>query len=709
MSKRYRAGMVGAGNISEFHVAAIAALPDVELVGVTDLDRERAQERARQWSTRAFASLDDLIDAGANVIHVLTPPSAHAKVALAALERGCHVLVEKPLAEDEGDAREIGGVANARGLVASVNHSLLYDPQIRRALDQVESGALGDVVSVDILRGSEYPPYEGGPLPPWYRDAGYPFRDIGVHCLYLIQRLLGPIEDVDAVWRSLGSDPNLAFDEWRALVRCRRGFGQFQLTYNTKPMQSQLFIHGTKGVLRVDLFAMFHGKRSATPLPKPAERLVNAFTDSLQPLVDVPLGVYRFIKKDVQPYQGLRDLVRDFYRRLDAGEPPPVSIEDAATVVRWVEKVARAADAEHASRLATLSVSDRVPFLVTGASGSLGRAVVRRLRDTGHRVRVFVRRVPVLQQDGIEYVIGNLGDPAAVDRAVRGAETVIHCGAAMKGGWPEHQGGTVVGTQNVVDACTRHGVRQLVHISSMSVIDWAGSAGNGPVTETANLEPRPGERGAYTRAKLEAERIVADAAAAGLPCVILRPGQIFGGGIPLINGAVARDAGGRWLVLGDGKLELPLVYIDDVVDAIINAVDKRVTGGDVIQLIDPVHLTQDEVLALAGGDRPIIHVPRALVFALGKLSEYPLGMLGKQSPIAVYRLQSALARLHYASDRARRLLDWTPRIGVREGIRRISGDAGAAGTSEQLAALPLTRDRERREHDQREPARVTAS
>jgi predicted dehydrogenase/nucleoside-diphosphate-sugar epimerase len=679
-SKRFRAGMVGAGNICEFHVAAVKALPDVELIGVTDLDSQRARDNAEKWGTRAFDSLDQLIDAGANVIHVLTPPASHAKVALAALARGCHVLVEKPIAEDEQDALEIGRIAKSKGLVATVNHSLLYDPQIKRALDMVKAGSLGDIVSVDILRGSEYPPYEGGPLPPWYRDAGYPFRDIGVHCLYLIQQLLGPIEDVNAEWKSLGGDPNLAFDEWRAVVRCKHGLGQFQLTYNAKPMQSQLIIHGTKGVLRVDLFAMFHGKRSSTPLPKAAERLINAFTDSIQPLVDVPVGVYKFVKKQVQAYQGLRDLVRDFYARLEGGEQPPVSIEDAATVVRWVEKVARQADDDHQARLAKFTLGERAPFLVTGASGSLGKAVVKRLRDSGHKVRVFVRRMPAQPQDGIEYVFGNLGDPRAVDRAVKGAEIVIHCGAAMKGGWPEHKGGTVVGTQNVIDACKQHAVRQLVHISSMSVIDWAGSAGAGPVTENAKLEPRPDERGAYTRAKLEAENLVVDAAADGLRCVILRPGQIFGGGIPLVNGAVARNAGGRWLVLGDGKLELPLVYIDDVVDAIVTAIDKELTGGEVIQLIDPEHLTQEEVLGLAGGTKSILRVPRAIVFALGKLSELPLGMLGKQSPVAKYRLESALARLRYESNRARKLLDWKPRIGVREGIRRIVNANGNGAT-----------------------------
>ncbi|MBX3221840.1 MAG: NAD-dependent epimerase/dehydratase family protein [Labilithrix sp.] len=677
-SARFKAGMVGAGNISEFHVYAVKALPGlVDLVGVTDLDGARAEATARKLGTTAYPSLDALVAAGANVIHVLTPPSAHVPVAIAALERGCHVLVEKPIAEDEAEGRKVVELAAKKGLTVSVNHSLLFDPQIKRALAAVRAGKLGDVVSVDILRGSEFPPYEGGPLPPWYRSAGYPFRDLGIHCLYLIQELLGPVEDVEASFRSLGGDPNLAFDEWRALVRCRRGLGQFQLTWNVKPMQSQLIIHGTRGVLRVDLFAMFHGKRSSTPLPKAAERLVNAFTDSLQPLVDVPRGVWKFVRKEVQAYQGLRDLVADFYRRLDAGERPPVSAEDALALVPFIERVARAAEAEAEKQRSAFPLSPRVPFVVTGASGSLGSAVVRRLVADGQKVRALVRRIPQRPIAGVEYCFGNLGDPAAVDRAIAGAETVIHAGASMKGGWPEHVGGTVVGTQNVIDACKKHGTKQLVHISSMSVVDWAGSAGRGAVTEDAALEPRADERGAYTRAKLEAERKVAAAAKDGLPCVILRPGQIFGGGIQLVNGAVARRAGGKWLVLGDGKIELPLVYIDDVVDAILAAVAKRLSGGEVIQLIDDEHLTQSDVLSLVGTGAGVIKVPRPVVFALGKLSELPLGALGKPSPIALYRLQSALAQLRYGSDRARSLLGWKPGVGVREGIRRVTASSPA--------------------------------
>ena len=444
---------------------------------------------------------------------------------------------------------------------------------------------------MELVRHLVYPPYEGGSLPPWYSDAGYPFTDAGAECLLELQRSLGPVEDVAATWRSSGSAPDIPFDEWTATVKCRNGSGTFTLT-GAKPKR---FARGGK------------------PAPSPTR-------------------------------------------------------EDEARIKPFVDRIAKQARDEFAAARAKFTLSDRVPFLVTGASGNVGRATVARLLSQGHRVRVMVRRVPEKPLSNVEYCFGNLGDPAAVDRAVKGAEIVIHIGAATKGGWPEHRVGTVLGTQHVIAACKKYGVKQLVYLSSMSVVDWAGSSDGAPIDESTALEPRPEERGAYTRAKLEAEQLVS---AAKLPCVILRPGQIFGPGLPLINGAVARGVRDRWLVLGDGQLELPLVYIDDLLDAIDLAIAKKLVGGEVIQIIDPERITQREVLAAAGGDKPIVAVPRRLVFALGKLTEIPFGVLRRQSPVAAYRLKSALARLHYESDRARSLLGWQPRVGVREGMRRL--------------------------------------
>ncbi len=126
----------------------------------------------------------------------------------------------------------------------------------------------------------------------------------------------------------------------------------------------------------------------------------------------MPINVWKFVRKEIQAYQGLRDLVAEFYRRLAAGEPPPVSASDAGAVVHWVEKVARAADADHArADGASSSSRTRCRTWSRARRGSLGRATVARLRAEGHRVRVFQRRIPSRPEEGIEYAFGNLGDP----------------------------------------------------------------------------------------------------------------------------------------------------------------------------------------------------------------------------------------------------------------------------------------------------------
>ena len=89
-----------------------------------------------------------------------------------------------------------------------------------------------------------------------------------------------------------------------------------------------------------------------------------------------------------------------------------------------------------------------------------------------------------------------------------------------------------------------------------------------------------------------------------------------------------------------------------------------------LQLIDSDSMTQNEVLRAVGSEAPVIRVGRPLVFLAGRLSEPVFRALNRPSPVGVYRLKSALARLQFDSDRTRELLGWQPRVGVREGIRR---------------------------------------
>ena len=249
--------------------------------------------------------------------------------------------------------------------------------------------------------------------------------------------------------------------------------------------------------------------------------------------------------------------------------------------------------------VAPLTLGEQVPVLVTGGGGNLGNAIVRKLLRARHaRAYFWCRRPPANVPPGVEVALGDLADPQAVEKAVRGAQIVIHSGAAIRGPWLSHQGGTVEGTRNVLDACKKFAVQKLVHVSSMSVLESAsGDRTDVPVCESTPLEPRAEERGNYTRAKLLAEQLVTQYTRDfALPTVILRPGLIFGGKLPLVGGAVARKLGKRWLILGNGDVRLPLVHLDDVVDAILRAADSPLRDGQIIQLVDDWTPTQMELL-----------------------------------------------------------------------------------------------------------------
>lgn len=674
---RHRAGLIGAGHISPYHAAALRRVAGVQLAGIYDADIRRAQALAARLGTTAVTSVEALAAEGADVMHVLTPPDTHAELAIEALRSGAHVLVEKPLATSVEDCERIGATAQRLGLRVCVDHSLLYDRRIRAALRTARSGGIGRVLSVDILRGAAYGPYTGGPLPPQYRSAGYPFRDLGVHQLYLFAAFLGPIEDVRADWSQSGGDPNLAYDEWYADVRCRDGRGHVHIAFNARPHQNLILVQGTRGILRIEQMSMLCTRRVAMPIPKAFERAANAYGESLQTVLQMTAGMAGALVGSVRQYDGVQRLVAEFYRSLDAGLPVPVSVEEATPIVGWVERIARVADASISTQSNDTSAS--APVLVTGAAGALGSAVVERLRQQDRAVRAFVRRQSARAMPGeVQTVIGDLRDPEAVDRSVRGCRIVIHAGAAMRGNWAEQHSSTVIGTQNVIEACLRHGVEQLVYISSLSVVDWAGNATPEPISESSPLEPRAQLRGAYTRAKLEAEQLVRRAVSeSGLRAVILRPGQIVGGKLPLLNDAIARRLFGHHIVLGDGGLQPPLVCMDDVVDGICSAMERTLVDGEVIQLVDDELPTQNDILnaIAAGGSKPL-RIPRSVVFALASLSELACLPLRRASPFSRYRLRSALARRSYRSQHADRLLAWKPRIGVR-GV--MSPDASGAG------------------------------
>jgi nucleoside-diphosphate-sugar epimerase len=331
--------------------------------------------------------------------------------------------------------------------------------------------------------------------------------------------------------------------------------------------------------------------------------------------------------------------------------------------------------------------------LVTGASGFLGRALVARLLANGESIRVLARR-PIADLEGnpqVYVVRGDLGDPEAVDRAVAGVEVVYHLGAGMRGGAEAFESGTVWGTKNVVEACLRHGIQRLVYVSSLSVLDHAGHHKGVPITEWSPQEPHPELRGAYSQTKLIAENHVLDAIRnRHLPAIILRPGQIFGPGSEKTPPSGVISLTGRWLVMGSGRLPLNLVYVEDVVDALLLAATNPDVSGRMFQLVDPATLTQREYIEAAqryGSAPRVSYVPKPALYTLALGVELLGRALRRNVPLSRYKMRSLAPISPFDGSAARNQLGWTPTVGTREGLLRTFSKAGA---KDQILALAGT-------------------
>src|SRR5262245_17274506 len=169
--------------------------------------------------------------------------------------------------------------------------------------------------------------------------------------------------------------------------------------------------------------------------------------------------------------------------------------------------------------------------LVTGGGGFLGGAIVRLLRQHGREARSFTRTAyPWLDELGVEPVLGDVADPAAVERAVAGVDVVFHV-AARAGVWGRHAdffATNVTGTGNVIAAMKKHAVRKLVYTSTPSVVHDGGD-----LEGADESVPYPKHFvAAYPETKALAEQAVLAANGPELATVALRPHLIWGPGDP---------------------------------------------------------------------------------------------------------------------------------------------------------------------------------
>lgn len=260
MVDRVGFAVVGVGVIGQVHARNVSMLESCRLVAVADQVRERAELLARQYGSKAYTSIDEVVkDPDVEAVIVATPSYLHAPQTLYALQHGKHVLVEKPMATTLKGARLILEAAKSAGLRFGVVFQERYMEAARRLKDLVSDGGLGKVYLVEAelkwWRGeSDY--YRSDEIARswrgyWETEGGGVLMNQAIHTLDLVLWLGGDVEEVSG-FISNASHPSIEVEDVAtAAIRFRSGaLGTISATVNMHPTNRQyrkIRVLGTKG------------------------------------------------------------------------------------------------------------------------------------------------------------------------------------------------------------------------------------------------------------------------------------------------------------------------------------------------------------------------------------------------------------------------------------------------------------------------------
>ena len=327
-------------------------------------------------------------------------------------------------------------------------------------------------------------------------------------------------------------------------------------------------------------------------------------------------------------------------------------------------------------------------LLVTGGTGFIGSHLAEAGRRRGAEVVVLGltdrpeerANAELLARRGVEILPGSITDAGLCARAMDGATHVFHLAVAMREGGKRDEFFETVnldGTRRLLEAAGHGRVERFVYCSTIGIY---GHRAPGITNEESALHPG----NIYERTKVAAERMVRELApAAGVPYTILRPADVYGPRdqrlLKLFRGVAAE----RFPLFGRGNGRRHMVYVDDVVAAFFAACDRPEAVGQDVIIAGPGSCTLrdliEEVRRASGSTRFGRRLPLAPMLGAAAVVEDVCRVLHLDPPIYRRRMDFFTSDSEFDTSRARRVLDWSPRVGLSDGVRRTYEAYRAAG------------------------------
>jgi dihydroflavonol-4-reductase len=327
-------------------------------------------------------------------------------------------------------------------------------------------------------------------------------------------------------------------------------------------------------------------------------------------------------------------------------------------------------------------------LLVTGGTGFIGSHLAEEGLRRGAEVVVLgltgrpeeQANADLLRSRGAEIIAGSITDADLCRRAAHGATHIFHLAVAMREGGKSDEFFETInldGTRQLLEAASVQRIERFVYCSTIGIY---GHRAPGITREDSPLAPG----NIYERTKVSAERLVGEfAERCGLATVVLRPADVYGPRDQRLLKLFKGVSRGRFPLFGPGEGRRHMVYVDDVVAAFFQACERDEALGQGLIIAGPRSCTLreliDEVARATGSRRYGFRLPLAPMLALSAVVEDACAALKLEPPIYRRRMDFFHSDSEFDTSRARRVLDWEPKVDLAEGIRRTWEDYRRSG------------------------------